>query len=346
MKKILIYSNMAPSDQIKYAGVFVINQCNLLQQIDTSNTYSLFTLKKTFTSSIGSIKKYARFIYDSYHHIKTNRFDIIHLHYFFPLSIIPWLFKKKYPVKTIITVHGSDLYAKMKKPLPRYIFRHVLKDYDYIICVGEKLGDDFYKTLGIKPDKILCAGVDRNVFFKTNTAKEFDFLFIGTLEYRKGFDVVLKVIEQTINEGYKWCVVGTGNYKPDIEKLAAQNPGNCLYYNKLEQSELNIIFNKARWFFFPSRNEPFGLVASESIFAGTPVISSARGGLNEQVRDRINGLVIQNPDDVEECISLVRYAYNLENTVYEKLVSNCSTSNTQFSLGVVCEELIKIYNSL
>ena|ERR1700744_693064 len=346
MKKILIYSNMAPSEEMQYAGVFVQNQFNYLQQHDRENEYSIFSLKKTFTGAIGSIKKYISFISKSFVHIKREKFDIIHLHYFFPLAIIPWYFKKTRGTKLIATVHGSDLYAKMKNPLSRSLFRYILKSYDYLICVGIELGDDFQKIMEFKPDKILCAGVNNEVFFPQQLAKDFDFVFAGSLIDRKGFDMVLKVIKQTIKSDYKWCVVGTGEYGPEIKEIAENNPSNCQYFERLEQPELNLIFNRSSWVFFPSRNEPFGLVASEAVFAGTPVICSDRGGLKEQVKDDVNGYIITNPDDVNECIGLLQKAYTLNAAEYDRLAKNCLTSNGQFSLSFVCGQLEALYNQI
>ena len=335
---------MAPSDEITYAGVFVQNQFQYLQEHDRKNEYYIFSLKKTFTGAIGSIKKYTSFISKSFMYVKREKFDVIHLHYFFPLAIIPWYFKKTRGTKLIATVHGSDLYAKMKNPLSRSLFRYILKSYDYIICVGVELGEDFQKIMHVKPDKILCAGVNKEIFFPQQVARDFDFVFVGTLIYRKGFDIVLKVIKETINAGFKWCVVGTGEYRSQIEDIAKNHPSNCQYFERLEQPELSVIFNRSRWMFFPSRNEPFGLVASESIFAGTPVICSDRGGLKEQVKNDINGYFVNDPEDVNECLYLLNKAYTLNIAEYDRLAKNCLTSNEQFSLSFVCGQLEDLYN--
>lgn len=335
---------MSPSKEIEYAGVFVLNQYNYLVANDPCNRYYICSMPKTFTGTYGSIKKYIRFIFESYRYIKKENFDIIHLHYFFPLAIIPWFIRKKNKnMKLILTVHGSDLYQKMKNSINRKLFKYILKDYDHIICVGKKLQYDFQKTLSVYSDTVLCAGINKKIFFNLHIEKEYDFLFVGTLVDRKGFDIVLKLIEATVHK-YKWCVVGTGHYKPEIQQVAEKFRASCCYYEKLDQHELNIIYNKSKWLYFPSRNEPFGLVATECIFAGTPVISSASGGLAEQVKDAVNGYLIHDVENLEESLGLLDRASTMDNERYKRFVHHCSVSNEQFSLEYVCHSLTGLYS--
>src|SRR5439155_1662530 len=58
----------------------------------------------------------------------------------------------------------------------------------------------------------------------------------------------------------------------------------AMYVGPRPRSELHRIFGAARATCMPVRwEEPFGIVALESLAAGTPVVASARGGLRELV---------------------------------------------------------------
>jgi 1,4-alpha-glucan branching enzyme len=234
----------------------------------------------------------------------------------------------------------------MKNPVAFRFFRYLLKDYDYIICVGKLLDKDFGAKFGFSANKILCAGVNKAVFKPLLVEKDFDFLFAGSLIDRKGFDIVLKIIEKTIPMGYKWCVVGTGTYNKEIKKIADENGKQCEFYEGVDQEDLNIIFNRSKWFFFPSRNEPFGLVATESVFAGTPVISSPSGGLAEQIKHNLNGFILTQPENIEYCIEQLMQAYSLPAKEYKRLRDNCLKMNNEFSLNNVGDFLIELYSQI
>jgi L-malate glycosyltransferase len=355
MKNILIYSNMYPSAQRIYSGIFVKNQFELLQK-NNENTmhFDVLAMERKFTGTGGSIKKYLSFMQFSLRYLFKKDFDVIHVHYFFPLAIIPWIFKKakskkNAPKKLIVTIHGSDFYEKMNNKLAVALFKRILKNYDYIISVGKDMEHDFEELFGIKVNRVLCAGIDKNVFYPLNTEKIFDFLFVGSVVHRKGFDIVLETIKKSLSNELlkaKWCIVGSGEYAEEISELSSEYPEFCTYYPAKTQKELNEIYNKSKWFFFPSRNEPFGLVASESIFAGTPAIVSANGGLKEQVIDKLNGRIIKDITDKEEIESLIVFAKNISNDEYSRYRENCLNSNYFFSLQYVCDELSNLYKTI
>jgi glycogen synthase len=165
---------------------------------------------------------------------------------------------------------------------------------------------------------------------------------------RKGFDVVLKVIEDSIKFGCRWCIVGLGlkKYEAELNRILQENPGALTYIPALNQKELNVINNQSKWFFFPSRNEPFGLVASEALFAGTPVISTPSGGLKEQVFENVNGFLIDDIDDYNSIIQLVKKAHTMSDDEYNNIRKNCNAEKSDFSLRSVCNRLSEIYNTL
>lgn len=355
MKNILIYSNMYPSEQRAYSGIFVKNQFELLKKNNEGvMNFEVLAMERKFTGTTGSIKKYFSFMTSSLRYIFKNNFDVIHLHYFFPLAIVPWIYKKmrstkSNPKKIIITVHGSDFYAKMNNKIATTLFKRILKSYDYIICVGKDLEHDFENMLHVKVNRVLCAGVDKKVFYPLNSEKTIDFLFVGSVVHRKGFDIVLQLIKRNIegkSSKAKWCVIGGGEFAAEILELANNYPDYCTYYASKPQIELNEMYNKAKWFLFPSRNEPFGLVASESIFAGTPAIVSSSGGLKEQVKDKFNGMIIPDISNIAQFEELLNTAKNMSNEEYKTYRDNCLNSNYFFSLQYVCDELTDLYKTL
>ena len=142
--------------------------------------------------------------------------------------------------------------------------------------------------------------------------------------------------------------MGLGFKKHEIrlKEIVQAHPNMVKYFAALNQTELNLIYNQSKWFFFPSRNEPFGLVASESIFSGTPVITTQTGGLREQVTENVNGFIMNNVEDENAIMQLINEVHNMSSEAYNNLSKNCNAHNSRFSLQYVCNRLIKIYNSI
>ncbi len=347
-KKIFILTNMAPSPEKPSSGIFVTNQYEYLKEHDKDNSYELMGMYRQFTDMWGSVKKYLVYFRKVIKHLKENRYDIIHVHYYFPLLPLTYFYARKKGTKTIVTIHGSDFYEKMENKIFRSMFRFFLKKSDYIISVGEEMKTDFEKVMNVPVNEVLSAGVDDSVFFPMNEEKLYDFLFVGSLIERKGFDIVLKLMEDTAKFGCRWCVVGLGlkKYETELKRIKEENPDLITYIPALKQTELNVINNRSKWFFFPSRNEPFGLVASEALFSGTPVISTPSGGLKEQVFENVNGFLINDLDDYESMVKLIKKAFYMSNDEYNNLKKNCNSSSSIFSLRYVCNRTVEIYNSL
>ena len=55
-----------------------------------------------------------------------------------------------------------------------------------------------------------------------------------------------------------------------------------------------------------SLREGFGLTVSEAMWKGTPVVGSAIGGIQDQVRDGVDGLLVDDPHDLGAFASAVR----------------------------------------
>jgi trehalose synthase len=47
-----------------------------------------------------------------------------------------------------------------------------------------------------------------------------------------------------------------------------------------------------------SLEEGFGLTVAEAMWKGRPVVGSAVGGIQEQIQDEINGLLLRDPEDL------------------------------------------------
>ena len=55
-----------------------------------------------------------------------------------------------------------------------------------------------------------------------------------------------------------------------------------------------------------SLREGFGLTVTEAMWKGRPVVASAVGGIQDQIRDGVDGLLVRDPTNLEECADAMR----------------------------------------
>jgi len=139
-----------------------------------------------------------------------------------------------------------------------------------------------------------------------NGIKDYKFLFVivGSVEKRKGQDIVVQAIER-LNEGYKAKAefVFIGN--PIDEEihdlvLGAIKRDNCIsYLPPMPKTELANLYRKAICVIIASRDDPLPLVAIESMIHSKILICSDKTGFGEYVTDGQDVMIFSNENAVE-----------------------------------------------
>ena len=230
---------MFPSKQKPYAGIFVLNQYKALKKEGLH--VEVFYMLRTFTSPLGSVIKYLRAFFRFIPRV-FKRYDIVHLHYFFPLIIVAHLYKVFYPKsKLVVTFHGSDIKEKIQSKRNRKIFRFFTKKIDHAIAVGNDLSEDIKEKLDLRVKSVLSAGVDRNIFYReSGIQKEYDFIFVGSFIHRKGIDIVIDVIKKQEGKNISFCFVGSGPFLDELKSLQ-ENYNVTILENRTQGRIENII---------------------------------------------------------------------------------------------------------
>ena len=114
-------------------------------------------------------------------------------------------------------------------------------------------------------------------------ARPFDLMFCGHLdEDRKGALFFVDVVRGCIARGFTPSVrvTGDGPLRGEVEARLRAAGVEARFDGYLPQEGLSAAYASAKLFLFPSRGDPWGLVANEALQCGTPVIVSphARAG--------------------------------------------------------------------
>lgn len=134
-------------------------------------------------------------------------------------------------------------------------------------------------------------------------------IFLGRIEQIKGCHTAIEIAKATGND-----LIIAGNisplpeeqlyFKKQIEPLI--DGRQIRYVGQVNDQQKNFYLQKAKALLFPIEwNEPFGMVMTEAMACGTPVIGYSKGSVPEVVKNGVTGYVVETKDDMIAAVSNV-----------------------------------------
>lgn len=129
--------------------------------------------------------------------------------------------------------------------------------------------------------------------------------FAGRLSAAKALDVALRALADT--EGVTLVLAGDGPEREPLQRLAAELEleDRVRFAGPLPRDEVLALYRAADAALLSSAWENFPHSVVEALAVGTPVISTAVGGVPEVVEDGLNGLLVPS-GDVQALTSAIR----------------------------------------
>lgn len=276
-----------------------------------------------------------------------RKFETIYLHYpFFGATEIVWLFLL-FHQKTKLIIHyhmdTADL-SWFLKPLawPSALIKHSLFKRAKVITAGSLdyiRNSQISSLVKLYPEKFqeIPFGLDTNLYCpkmpetnqgliaKTKEIVNFvthnfikrgqvNLLFVGGLDsahYFKGLTVLLEALTKLEHKHWRLNIVGSGNlmasYKQQVSDLNLAQ--KIKFLGRVDEVTLIKTYQAADIFILPSinRHEAFGLVLTEAMACGVPVIASNLPGVRQVFRNNLDGLLAEpnNAQDLAEKIALL-----------------------------------------
>jgi len=330
---------MYPSKQKPYSGLFVVNQVNEIKKQLPESKIDFFYLKRSFTNKIGTVLKYLIFGVRFLKYFFKPKYEILHVHYYFPTIYLAIVYKKliNKKVKIIVTFHGGDYY---KQKINSKSYRSPFRFIDDVICVSQSLGTHLSTLFSKKEPIILSAGIN-NIFIpkETLTLKEYDLIYVGSFYTNKGFDLFCGGVN-SYKKPLSICIVGSGYLENKIDEIDSIH--SIKLYKNLSQEQILPLLHKAKYLINTSREESFGLSIAEAMASGTPVIATITDGSKQQIKRRKNGFFIQ--DKSHNCIaSTIDHALSISKIDYETLAKKSIKDGSKQNISSIVSQVIIIY---
>ncbi|HPM42216.1 MAG TPA: glycosyltransferase family 4 protein [Candidatus Omnitrophota bacterium] len=231
------------------------------------------------------------------------------------LSVLGWALKLFMRTPVICIVHGLDI--TYKGPLYQRLWVGVfLKKVDKLMAVSNatiKAGTE----RGIAPDKFVFIpnGVDSGDFDGIYGKKELAaiigdgpagkkvLLSLGRLIKRKGVSWFIRNVMQKLDEGTVYVIAGSGPDEKEIRRAAADTGlgSRITLLGRISEADKKVLLNTCDIFIQPNIKidgdmEGFGISVLEAACCGKPVIASKLEGLQDAIKDGINGFFVEPLD--------------------------------------------------
>jgi len=256
---------------------------------------------RTFPRSGRNVPSLLRFAWRLSQVLLKEKPDVVHLHSTFSgvigrvvcVLLRPW----RKP-KIVYCPHAFSFLMESsptKQKVYAWIERVLQKVTDVIICVSQYELDKAAR-FGIdrKRMKLIYNGIPhKDDAPKSAGAEPIHLLFVGRLDYQKGFDVLLKAYAKVDRNDLKLTVVGSAVNEDSVE---CPPMDSVEYLPWVTPSEVQALYQKADALIVPSRWEGFAMVPLEGMAMGLPVIASNCTSLPELVTNEVSGYVFPSGD--------------------------------------------------
>ncbi len=293
--------------------------------------------KKNILGQIKSIKTY----------IKSNKFDIVHVH-LFPSLYLSAVATIGIQVPLIYTEHSTSNKRREYK-IFKYLERLFYSRYSKIICISHPTMQNlkkhlncpkFNKRLIIIPNGVILPEIKPQEKHLSNHNQEVKIIMVGRFERQKDHVTVIKAMEYT-SEKVHLYFAGTGSFEQKYKTLVKQEKLESRihflgFVNNITEKlkEMDIAILSSNW-------EGFGLAAVESMAIGLPTIGSNVPGLSEVID---NGGLLFKKGDERELAQLINDL--IDNKELYNLTSRKGIEKAQmYDINNMINEYKSIYNN-
>lgn len=337
----------------KYSDIFLQNGYKLMFQnsclkkrnnksigkLSLKNILNAISLKKEIKKKL---KEYSCNII--YWH-SSNRFALLK-----DLIII----KQLNAPNVVLHIHYSEIKKILfnKKILDKFLCRLINKNVSSIVTMSKSTCQDFI-NFGIQAEKVTYIHnfycLESNKVTHTYHTNFANFIFIGSLDKRKGILDILEALYEINNDNYSLSICGLfiNDQIKDLfyKKIKEyQLEDKVKYLGYLDDGKKQQVYSESDCLILPSYEEGLPLVILESLAMGLDIICSPVGSIPDIIMNEKNSLFC-SPGDIES----IRTA--LEKVIIDRNSSICRGKRNyllskDFSIDNFLKQLINLFDNI
>ncbi len=247
--------------------------------------------------------------------VRAFKPDIIHLHHPFWLGSLGLFVARTLRIPAIYTYHTRLEHYAHFVPLPGMLFRNLISHAlikrfanrcDGVI-VPTYSTEEYLRMIGVTtPTFVQPTGIEYQRFQSVEKAdvdalrnklgltNEKVFISVARLSNEKNIDFMIEAIDRLRKETsvpFRFLMIGDGHQRDRLQKKI-ESLGLASHFTlagAVQPEEMAIWYNLGDAFLFASKSETQGMVILEAMSAGLPVVAVRASGIEDVVRDGLNG---------------------------------------------------------
>lgn len=263
------------------------------------------------------------------------------------------LFRSKVIIQSETTRHTGATQAKR-----RWFRKFLVRRCDgFIACSSET--QKYFCELGAEPDTVFISFQIPDVFTWKRLVEEEDksqdnlkaelglndkvILYVGRLESHKGIQLLFEAFYRVIEtiQDVSILLLGGGSEEAKLKEYCDQKnlSDKVIFAGYKQPDELPKYYAASDIFVFPTLFDPFGIVVSEALASGLPVICSPFAGAADLIKEGNNGYIV-NPRDTEKLAALLSNVLTDEDLL-QRLKQGALASIENFTIEKSAEQFLK-----
>lgn len=111
------------------------------------------------------------------------------------------------------------------------------------------------------------------------------------------FEAVIKVLKSKSN--VKFLVAGEGYLEPELKEIVSNNKleNKIIFAGLVSKEEIKNYYAAGDIFVYTSLSETQGMIISEAMYGGLPIIAVKATGAQDLVEENVNGFLVENSKD-------------------------------------------------
>lgn len=279
--------------------------------------------------------------------IANNNYDVIHIHGNSSTVAAEISAIKLSHCKSKIVLHAHGVTTN-HPVIHRILVKYVNKNIDIALAASKSAGNFLFKNFnkfevvknGIDIDKFKFNLNDRKIIRGRLGLKEDEklLLHVGAFNGAKNQTLLVKMFQELtkVDSKYKLVFIGDGGLRHKVE-LKVNKMG--LQHRILFLGEINDVekfYSAADVFLFPSKYEPFGIVALEAQANGLPCLVSTKLPMTVKLTNNIKFLPIYE-SDIKKWIDSINDAHRITN------INVSNWNHKGYNIRSVAKKIKEIY---